>query len=207
MNLRLNKIVYTSHVTFSVGWFGAVAVFLVLAITGIASQNPQVANGAYLAMKLSAWFIIVPFCIASLLTGIIQSFITKWGLLRHYWIVVKLILTVASTILLLLHLNPIGYLANTSLGSNELISEPGLQIQMIATSGAALIMLLALITISIYKPWGKTSFAVQVRNNSESISQKNSRGKALRKYFLIGIAGLIIIIMIKHLAGGGMHGH
>lgn len=111
MTPRLSKVVLTSHITFSVGWLGAVAVFLALAITGITSQNIQLARASYLAMEIMSWFIIVPFCLASLLTGIVQSPGTKWGLFKHYWIVVKLILTIGATILLLLHLQPISLLA------------------------------------------------------------------------------------------------
>jgi ABC-type multidrug transport system permease subunit len=74
---RLNKFVLTSHITFSVGWLGAVAVFLVLAITGLNSRDDQLVRAAFLAMELSSWFIIVPFCIASLLTGIVQALGSK----------------------------------------------------------------------------------------------------------------------------------
>ena len=39
MTSRLSKAILTSHITFSVGWLGAIAVFLVLAITGLTSQE------------------------------------------------------------------------------------------------------------------------------------------------------------------------
>ncbi len=94
MTTRITKLVLTSHITFSVGWLGAVAVFLALAITGLTSQNIQLARSAYMAMEMSAWFVIVPFCLASLFTGLIQALGTKWGLFKHYWIVVKLFLTI-----------------------------------------------------------------------------------------------------------------
>ncbi len=82
---RTSKIVLTSHITFSVGWLGAVAVFLALDITGLSSQNIQLARTAYVAMELSAWYVIVPFCLASLFTGVIQSLGTNWGLFKYYW--------------------------------------------------------------------------------------------------------------------------
>lgn len=207
MKQRTAKIFLTSHVALSVGWFGAVAVFLALAISGIASTNVNAARAAYVAMEISAWFIILPFCIASLATGIIQAAITKWGLLNHYWIIVKLILTLGCTILLILHLKPIGQLAHIANSSAVAITQPGLQMQMIADSGAALVVLLSIITISVYKPWGRTRFALQGKNNAELIKKANEEGQSFKKYFLIGIVVLIIIIVIKHLTGGGMHGH
>ena len=210
MNPRTSKIVLTSHITFSVGWLGAVAVFLALAITGLTSQNIQLARSAYMAMELSAWFVIVPFCAASLGTGIVQALGTKWGLFKHYWIVVKLFLTIISTILLLLHMQPISYLsgvaADTSFSNTQ---ESDLRIQLIADAGAAILVLLAIITISVYKPWGKIKS--RLHNNYEENSAIDNKTiikkKSLRFYLLMGIAILILVVIIKHLLGGGMGGH
>src|SRR5438874_10803954 len=99
MSPRLRKIALTAHVTSSVGWLGSVTVFLVLAITGVTSQNSEVVRAAYLAMALVAWSVIVPLSLASLLTGLVQALGTQWGLVRHYWIVFKLVINVASNIL------------------------------------------------------------------------------------------------------------
>jgi len=206
MKPQITKAFLTSHITVSVGWFGAAAVFLVLAITSILSKNVQAVNSAYMAMEISAWFIILPFCIASLVTGIIQALITRWGLLNHYWIIVKLILTLGSTILLILHLKPIAQLAHLANDANVAIAKPGLQMQMVADSGAALLVLLTMITISIYKPWGKTNYTIQ--GKGQAIIAKGIREKtSLRKYALIAVIVLLIFIVIKHLTGGGMHGH
>ena len=101
----------TAHITFSVGWFGAVAGFLALAIAGLTSQDNQIVRSTYLCMELIAWFVIVPSNLGSLITGVVQSLGTRWGLFRHYWVLVKFLLTIAATIILLLHMQPITYLA------------------------------------------------------------------------------------------------
>jgi uncharacterized membrane protein YuzA (DUF378 family) len=98
------KFMLTAHITFSVGWLGAVAVFLVLAVTGLCSHNALLVRAAYLAMGLSGWFVIVPSSFAALLTGVVQAVGTPWGLFRHYWVLVKLLLTLAATVLLLVHM-------------------------------------------------------------------------------------------------------
>jgi hypothetical protein len=92
MGPRVSKVMLTTHITFSVGWIGTVAAFLALAIAGILA-NEQVVRACYVAMELIARFVIVPFCIASFVSGIIQAIGTPWGLFRHYWVVVKLVLT------------------------------------------------------------------------------------------------------------------
>ena len=42
MTPGLRKVALTTHVTSSVGWIGAVAAFLALAIAGVGSQDPVV---------------------------------------------------------------------------------------------------------------------------------------------------------------------
>ncbi|MFI9771640.1 hypothetical protein ACIHJG_32880 [Streptomyces sp. NPDC052415] len=74
----------TLHVTSAVGWLGAVAAFLARAVAGLTSSSPQMVRGAYLAMDVVGWYVIVPFSIVCLLTGLVQSLGTVWGLLPHY---------------------------------------------------------------------------------------------------------------------------
>jgi hypothetical protein len=84
MSAGLRKLALTTHVSTSVGWLGAVAAFLALSIAGVSSQDSQIVRAAYLAMHLTTWYVIVPLCFASFLTGVIESLGTPWGLLRHY---------------------------------------------------------------------------------------------------------------------------
>lgn len=69
----LRKLLLTAHITFSVGWLGAVAVFLALAITGLTSPDALLVRTAYLAMGLSSWLIIVPSSLGALLIGVVQA--------------------------------------------------------------------------------------------------------------------------------------
>ena len=100
MTPGLRKFALTSHVTSSVSWLGAVAAFLVLAVAGLSSRDDETVRAAYIAMHLTTWFVIVPLSLAALLTGLVQSLGTTWGLFRHYWIATKLLLTVLATITL-----------------------------------------------------------------------------------------------------------
>ena len=76
---RLRKLALTAHVTSSVGWLGAVAVFLALGIAGLTSQDAQMVRAAYLTMDWAGWFVLVPLAVASLLTGLVQSLGTQWA--------------------------------------------------------------------------------------------------------------------------------
>lgn len=66
MTPRLRKLALTAHITFSVGWLGAVAGFLALSIAGLTSHDAEVVRGAYLSMNLIGLYIIVPMSFAAL---------------------------------------------------------------------------------------------------------------------------------------------
>jgi hypothetical protein len=158
MKRGLRKFVLSAHITFAVGWLGAVAGFLALALVGLKSQDSQIVRSAYLAMDLITRFVIVPLSFAPLLTGPILSLGTPWGLFRHYWIIVKLVITILSTIILLIHLQPIHYLANAAVRGTLSSADDSLQLQMVVASAAALIALIVVNFLAVYKPKGMTSY-------------------------------------------------
>ncbi|MFF3290307.1 hypothetical protein [Streptomyces sp. NPDC003023] len=156
---RVRKVALTAHVTFSVGWIGAVAAFLALALAGLNSQDSGTVQAAYLSMELTGWFVIVPLGLASLLTGLVQSLGTVWGLARHYWVLIKLLMTALATLVLLVHMRPIGHMADAvrqaTLADGEL---GGMRVQLVADAGAALVVLLVAVALSVFKPRGMTRY-------------------------------------------------
>ncbi|WP_437287236.1 hypothetical protein [Sorangium sp. So ce406] len=157
MTPPLRKLALTAHVASSVGWLGSVAAFLALAIAGVTRGDAPTVRGAYVAMDLITWSVIVPLSLASLVTGLIQSLGTPWGLLRHYWVAFKLLLTVVATGVLLLHTRPIQVVASAAaeaaLAGGDLRR---LRIQLVADAAAALAVLLVATALSVYKPRGVT---------------------------------------------------
>ena len=159
MKPGLRKFVRTVHVTVTVGWLGSVAGFLALAITGLTSPDTQTVSAVYIAMDLITRLVIVPLSLVPLfLTGPLLSLGTPWGLFRHYWIIVKLVINVLSTIILLVHLKPIGYLAQVAAAGTLSHDDRSLQIQMVMAAGAGLLALLAATALAVYKPRGMTSY-------------------------------------------------
>ena len=160
MTPRLRKLVLTAHVTFSVGWLGAVATYLVLAITGLTSHDVELARAAYLTLERIGWVVIVPSSFAALLTGLVQSLGTEWGLFRHYWVLFKLLINLVATIVLLLYMQTLDYLgdvvAATALSGRQLggLRDPSPALH----AAAALLLLLVATTLAIYKPRGMTRY-------------------------------------------------
>jgi hypothetical protein len=158
MRPGLRKLALTAHVTSSVGWMGSVACFLALAIAGLTGGEEQAVRAAYVAMKTTTWAVIVPLCLASLVTGLIESCGTPWGLFRHYWVVAKLVLTVLATVVLLAHTQPIGLLAHAAARGALGADLHSVRVQLLVDAAAALFVLLMATVLAIYKPRGLTRY-------------------------------------------------
>lgn len=159
MTPSVRKLALTAHVVASVGWLGAVASFLALALAGVTVGDAELVRAAYVAADLVTWWVIVPLSGASLVTGLVQALGTTWGLFRHYWVLAKLLLTVAATAGLLLHTRPIGFVARSArarlLAPGELSS---VRTQLIVDAAAALVVLLITTALSVFKPRGLTRY-------------------------------------------------
>jgi hypothetical protein len=154
----VRKLALTAHVVSSVGWLGAVVVFMLMAIVGLTTRDSLVVRAAYLTMERIGWLAIVPACFLSFVTGVVQGLGTPWGLLRHYWVLIKLVITVLASGLLLLHMRPIGHLANVAMQMPLSHAERAAQIQILADSAMALLALLTATTLSVFKPRGVTAY-------------------------------------------------
>jgi hypothetical protein len=204
MTPRVRKWALTAHIAFSVGWLGAVAGFLVLSIAGLTSRDAHVVRGAYLAMDLIGRFIIVPMSLAALATGLIQALGTEWGLFQHYWVLVKFLLTIGATFLLLLHqfTAVAGAARRASQGAPGTLPEVGrLRTQLVGDAGLALLVLLVITTLSVFKPWGKTRYG-------RRLLQPARLPLSLGLKVALAIVGVIVVaVVVLHLTGHGLGNH
>lgn len=165
----LRKLNLTAHVAFSVGWFGSVAFFLLLAIRGLTTKDGDTQMAMYVAMEVGALTVIVPACLGSLVTGINQSLGTHWGLFKHYWISTKLVLSVFGTLLLLVHLEPIGVMASVVTSSKFVVADRyDIQFRLVVDAIAASAILMFALALSVYKPWGRIDLS-RLRSSRRSI--------------------------------------
>ena len=171
----------TTHVAVSVGWAGALAAFLAHAVVSVSSTDIEAVRAVSIAMALIAWFVILPLSLATLTTGLVQALGTSWGLVRHYWVVFKLVLTAVATAILLLKLGPISQAAAAD--------TPGLRVSILVHAAGGLAVLLAALALAIYKPAGRVGAAPPPR--------------------WVKVFGLIVALLAAMLAAmlaGGGHG-
>ncbi len=155
---RYRKIVLTIHVSASVGWLGAIGCFLILAIVGISRREMEMIHAAYFAMNWIGWWILVPLSFASLLTGLIQSLGTEWGLFRHYWIIFKLVINLLANVVLLLFMLRLSAVVTALAQSPNATMGELRSPSPLLHAGVALLLLLAATVLSIYKPRGLTRY-------------------------------------------------
>ena len=156
MTAGLRKLMLAVHLTTSVGWIGAVVAYLALGISAVTSQDAQTVRAAWIAMELTGWFAIVPLGIAALLTGLVMSLGTPWGLFRHYWVLITLVLTVLSNVILLLHMPTVSFLADVAREADSAHLD-GLGGDLLH-AGGGLVVLLLITVLNVYKPRGMTRY-------------------------------------------------
>lgn len=156
MTPRLRKVALTAHVAASVGWLGAAVAYSGLVVAALRNHDAHFVRAAYLAIQAMTWYAIVPLALTSLLTGLIQSLGTPWGLFRHYWVIYKMALTIVATAILLGNTRTVEGLAALAT-EMESADVDGLKGQLIHSVGGVLVLLLTTV-LGVFKPRGMTRY-------------------------------------------------
>jgi DMSO/TMAO reductase YedYZ heme-binding membrane subunit len=168
---RLRKVALAAHITLAVGWIGAVAAYIALDVAAATSQDAQTLRAAYLAMGLIAWYVIVPLALASLLSGFVMSLGTKWGLFRHYWVLISLLLTIIATGVLLAETQTISYFA--AIAADPTTSGDDLRAlgSTLVHSVGGTLVLLVILALNVYKPRGMTGYGWRKQHEERKVAQ------------------------------------
>lgn len=147
------------HLLFCAIMFGGAMVFLILSITAVSTNDESILKACYISMHMLAKTSVRASAIGALVTGVLLSVLTQWGLFKHYWIIAKEGLTILAIIA-----GPIGMVSWT-LKAVTLTTADGLNAlqdpEFIVNSGQMWIgitlqisSIVAMFAISIFKPWG-----------------------------------------------------
>jgi hypothetical protein len=155
---RLRKFALAAHIALSVGWIGAVAGYIALDVAAATSRDVETLRASYLAMGLIAWYVIVPLALAALLTGLVVSLGTKWGLFQYYWTLISLLLTVIATVVLLVETQTIGYFADVAADPRTSSEDLRALGSTLVHSVGGTVVLLVILVLNVYKPRGMTRY-------------------------------------------------
>jgi hypothetical protein len=156
MTARLRKFALTLHLTCSVGWIGAVIAYLALVIAAMTSPDSRMLQATWIAMEVIGWYIIVPLALASLLSGLVMALGTPWGLFRHYWVLLSLVLTIFATVVLLVHMQTVSDVA--SIAAETPSAAAGSLSGELIHAGVGMLVLLVIQVLNMYKPRGMTAY-------------------------------------------------
>ena len=170
MNLprRLRTLLLTVHITVSVGWLGAIAGFLAMAILGVTSRDAQLVRAVYLVMEPLGWIVLVPLSLAALLTGVVQALGTPWGLLRHYWVLFKFLINLFAVLVLLLYMPTLRHLGERAADSAVPLDQVR-SISPVIHAGAALLLVLVATVLSVFKPRGVTPYGRRRKGRRQTV--------------------------------------
>jgi hypothetical protein len=156
MTPRVRKFALATHLTFSIGWIGAVVAYLALGVAAVSINDVQTVRSAWIAMELIGWYVIVPFALGASLTGLVMALGTRWGLFRYYWVLFAFVLTTLATVVLLLHMPDVSYLADIAQQANgRRLDELGGDL---FHPSLGLVVLLVVQVLNVYKPPGMTRY-------------------------------------------------
>jgi hypothetical protein len=144
------------HIASAGAWLGIDVVMAVLVFTALLSDDDRTKALAFRALELVAVGPLLALGMVSLLTGILLGLSSKYGLVRFWWVTVKLVLNLLLTSLVLVALAP--EIADAAararqfdagvpapLGIGDLIFPP-------IVSPTALLVAFVL---AVFKPWGR----------------------------------------------------
>ena len=148
---RWRKLLLTVHVAGSVGLLGTDAAVVLLVGAGLRGSDPR---AVYPAAELIGTALLLPLALVALASGVALGLLTQWGLLRYWWVAVKFALTAAGTVLALVVLTPALGAAADAVRAGTLPSGAA-RLMLLRDAGAASVVLLTTVVLSVYKPFGK----------------------------------------------------
>ncbi|MCM0677579.1 hypothetical protein NCC78_23240, partial [Micromonospora phytophila] len=142
------KALLTLHLVTSLGWLGTDLVLLALGVAVLRGADPAT---VYPVAALVGTVLFAPLSVVVWLVGVASALFTPWGLLRHRWVLVKLLLTTVMTGLVLLLLTPKlrhAGIAGAAFPTRE-------RIDLVVAPAVSTTLLIVATVLSTYKPWGR----------------------------------------------------
>ncbi|HET7516321.1 MAG TPA: hypothetical protein VFN05_01235 [Actinomycetes bacterium] len=154
---RTRKSVLALHIASAGAWLGVDVVMGVLIFTALLRDDPATRALSYRALELVAVGPLLACGLVCLLTGIVLGLGSRWGLVRYWWVAVKLVLNLILTGLVLIALAP----EVAAHADQARQYEAGLPVlldvgQLIFPPIVSPTALLVAMLLAVFKPWGRT---------------------------------------------------
>ncbi|TDD26319.1 hypothetical protein E1287_36495 [Actinomadura sp. KC06] len=164
---RWRKTVLVTHIVSAGAWIGIDVMVAVLVLTGRFGSSDEVRGLAYEAL---ATFVVWPMLGAgslSLITGIILGLGTRWGLVRYWWVAIKLVLNIVLCTLILVALRP--GMDEVGAYGRDLVNgapEPAGISNLFFPPAVSLVTLTLATVLAVAKPWGRIRRTSRARRSA-----------------------------------------
>ncbi len=156
LHRRARKAALIAHVLSSVGWFGIALLVAFAIIAAEVTGDAGLSHSLYRSVELFPW-ISIPIGGVAVLTGAVLSVGTKWGFIRHWWVVAKIVISIA---VIVTDAVVIGHFAHQA----AVTGQPAIQLR---DGAIAHVVVLAIATVlSVVKPRGRTPWGKRVEARS-----------------------------------------
>jgi hypothetical protein len=155
---KAHKTALWAHILTSAAWFGVAVMVAFCGLAAAFTDDPTLSHALYRTMETAPW-LSIPVGLTAVATGVVLSLGTPFGLVRHWWVVAKIViaaLVVATDAFL------VGRVAHHAVlvghGSNPL-----------RDSTIAHVVVLGVATwLSVFKPRGRTPHGRRVLDTRRS---------------------------------------
>lgn len=171
------KLTLLAHIVSAASWIGVDLALLVLAITGLTSNDPRQVASSYVAMNTSGVVLLVPLGLLTLASGLVLGWGGRWGILRYRWVVMKLVITVVLTTLVVVLLRPrLADAAPESAAADSSLAERlgSISVDLVFPPAVSITAFLLATVLAVYKPWGMTARARR-RADCGSLGRRGAR--------------------------------
>jgi len=156
MSMTGRRMTLVVHIVSAGAWIGIDVIVGVLVITGYFTSDPSVQGLAYQALGTFAVWPMLTAGLVSLASGLLLGLGTRYGLIRYWWVVVKLVINAVLCLLILFALEP---------GMAEIVEhgrilasggESPLDVATLFFPPAVSLATLTFATVlAVFKPWGR----------------------------------------------------
>jgi hypothetical protein len=143
---RAHKVALTAHILTSVGWFGVALVVALCGFLAYATSDAAFRHSLYRTLELLPW-LSIPLGLAAVATGVVLGLGTKHGVLRRWWVVVKIGISAAVIVTDAVVIARVAHHAVAAGGPERALRDGAI---------AHVVVLTVATVLSVFKPWGTT---------------------------------------------------
>ncbi len=160
LSVKAKNWLLSVHVASSGIWLGTALCLVAIAIIKRDTTNGNELYGINSVLKFMDDWVIIPTAMLSLLTGGFLCWLTIWGFTKHYWVIVKWVATVTLIATGTIWLGP-WLNGMTAISQAERLQASSNPLYLFDRQGVIIggliqtASLLAIIAISVLKPWGR----------------------------------------------------